>query len=154
MARFSVTGMDETLRQMQRLGQESGDAAKSMLQAGAEKIKTGWRAAIMAHELIRSGDMLGSVGFKRTPKKIGDALAIDIYPQGVDYKGTRNAEKAFILHYGTSTRKPTRFVDDAEKMGEAMAIPAMEEVWDQYIQTGNPPKVPLTPNHPGGVGGK
>lgn len=154
MARFNVSGMDETIREMRRLGEESGDAARAMLQAGAEKVKTGWRAAIMSHELVRSGDMLGSVGFKRNPKKTGDMLSIEVYPQGVDYKGVRNAEKAFILHYGTSTHTPTRFVDDAETMGEAMAVPAMEEIWDRYIQTGTVPKVALTPNHPGGSNGK
>lgn len=153
MARFNMSGLDETVREMQRLGQQSGEAAKAVLQAGAERVKTAWRAAIMAHGLVRSGDMLGSVGFKRSPKKAGDMLSIDVYPQGVDYKGVRNAEKAFILHYGTSTHTPTRFVDDAETMGEAMAVPAMEEVWDQYIQTGAVPTVPMTPNHPGGSNG-
>ena len=154
MARFDMSGLDETIREMERLGQKSGDAAKAMLQAGAEKVKTAWRAAIMSHELVRTGEMLGSVGFRPQPKKAGDDLSIEIYPQGVDYKGVRNAEKAFILHYGTSRHKPTRFVDDADKMSEALAVPAMESVWDEYIQTGTVPRVALTPNHPGGSNGK
>ena len=149
MARLDVTGMEDTIREMQRLGQQSGDAAKAMLQVGAEKVKSGWRAAIMYHELVKTGEMLGSVGYK-PPKEVGGMLSVDIYPQGVDSKGVRNAEKAFINHYGASRHPATRFVDDAEKMGTAMAIPAMEEAWGEFVETGNVPKVPKTPNHPSG----
>lgn len=151
MARFDVSGLEETIREMQRLGQESGDAAKAMLQAGAEKVKAAWRWATESHGLVDTGDMLESIGFARNPKQIGDMMSIDIYPQGKDRKGVRNAEKAFILHYGTSKIAPTRFVDDADKRSEAEVIPAMEEIWDKYVQTGTVPKVPLSPNKPSGT---
>jgi hypothetical protein len=154
MARFDMSGLEETIRDMQRMGQQSGNAAKAVLQAGAEKVKAAWRAATEAHGLVDTGDMLESIGFARNPKQIGDMLSIDIYPQGRDRKGVRNAEKAFILHYGTSRHPATRFIDDADAMSEAEAIPAMEEIWDQYIKTGTVPTVPLTPNHPGGVSAK
>lgn len=154
MARFDMSGLDDTIREMQRMGEQSGKAAKAMLQAGAEKVKAAWRKATEAHELVDTGDMLESIGFRREPKQIGDALSIDIYPQGKDRKGVRNAEKAFILHYGTSSRAATRFIDDADAMSEAEAIPAMEAVWDEYIKTGSVPRVPMTPNHPGGVSNK
>ena len=153
MARFDVSGLEETIREMQRLGQESGDAAKAMLQAGAEKMKSAWRAAIMARDLVKTGEMLGSVGY-RAPKDAGTGMYVEIYPQGVDSRGVRNAEKAFINHYGTTTHPATRFVDDAEKMGEAMAVPAMEAIWDEFIESGQVPRVPKTPNHPGGVSKK
>lgn len=154
MARFDMSGLEETIRDMQRMGQQSGNAAKAVLQAGAEKVKVAWRAATEAHGLVDTRDMLESIGFARNPKQIGDMLSIDIYPQGRDRKGVRNAEKAFILHYGTSRHPATRFIDDADAMSEAEAIPAMEEIWDQYIKTGTVPTVPLTPNHPGGVSAK
>lgn len=154
MARFDMSGLEETIRDMQRMGQQSGNAAKAVLQAGAEKVKAAWRAATEAHGLVDTRDMLESIGFARNPKQIGDMLSIDIYPQGRDRKGVRNAEKAFILHYGTSRHPATRFIDDADAMSEAEAIPAMEEIWDQYIKTGTVPTVPLTPNHPGGVSAK
>lgn len=154
MARFDMSGLEETIREMQRMGQESGEAAKAMLRAGAEKVKAAWRSATEAHGLVDTGDMLESIGYARNPKVIGDAMSVDIYPQGTDRKGVRNAEKAFILHYGTSRRRATRFIDDADAKSEAEAVPAMEEIWDRYIQTGTVPKVALTPNHPGGANGK
>ena len=81
------------------------------------------------------------------PKTDGGVKYIDIYPQGKDRKGVRNAEKAFLLHYGTSKIKPTRWVDEAESRGEAYALPAMERVWNQYLETGAVPDVPLTKNN-------
>lgn len=154
MARFDVRGLEETIREMQRMGQESGDAARAMLQAGAEKVKAAWRKATEAHGLVDTGDMIESIGFAREPKKAGDIMSIDIFPQGRDRKGVRNAEKAFILHYGTSRRPATRFIDDADAMSEAEVVPAMEAIWDEYVKTGTAPRVPLTPNHPGGVSNK
>ena len=154
MARFIMIGLDDVIRDMARMGEKSGDAAKAMLFAGAEKVKSAWRSAVESHGLVDTGDMLESIGYARKTKEIGDALSIDIYPQGTDRKGVRNAEKAFILHYGTSSRPGTRFVDDADRMSEAEAIPAMEAVWGQFIETGSVPNVPASPNHPGGVNTK
>ena len=49
---------------------------------------------------------------------------------GKDKHGVRNVEKAFILHYGRSNMKGDRFVDEAERIAEENAIPAMQEVWE------------------------
>ena len=153
MARFDMSGLDDTVREMRRLGEESGDAAKAMLQAGAEGVKKAWRLAAEEHGLRDTGDMIESIGFAREPKQIGDAYSIDIYPQGKDRKGVRNAEKAFVLHYGTSTHTATYWVDDADRYSEDFAIPAMQEVWDAFVATGQVPSVQLTPNNPRGTSG-
>lgn len=153
MARFDMSGLDDVIREMRRMGEESGDAAKAMLQAGAESVKSAWRQAAEDHNLRDTGDMIESIGFNSEPKKIGDVMSIDIYPQGTDRKGVRNAEKAFVLHYGTSKMEAKRWVDDADRYSETTAIPAMEAVWDGYIATGIVPRVTLTPNNAGGKAG-
>lgn len=150
MARFSTSGIDDIIRDMRKMGETSGDAAKAMLQAGAEEVKKAWKQAAEEHELRDTGDMIASIGFAREPKSINDVLTIDIYPQGTDHKGVRNAEKAFVLHYGTSKLPATRWVDDADRYSEQYAIPAMEKAWDEFIETGRPPVVTLTPNNPSG----
>ena len=61
-------------------------------------------------------------------------MACEVYPQGVDRKGIRNAEKAFVNHYGASSRKATHFVDDAESEAEAPAVEAMANAWDTYFE--------------------
>jgi hypothetical protein len=77
-------------------------------------------------------------------------MSIDIYPQGKDKKGTRNAEKAFILHLGTTSntaqkrRKKKKFsgpgiprtlwVDDADRASEPRVMDAYTRIWDAFLK--------------------
>ena len=145
-----MDGLDAMIRQLGSMGDDSEKVSKAMLTAAAEKTKTAWRNAIESHGLVDTGDMLESVGY-RAP---GRSMSVEIYPQGTDRKGVRNATKAFVLHFGSSSIEGTRFVDDAYKGAEAQGIPAMEEVLGEVLDTGKVPNVPRTPNHPSGVNNK
>lgn len=134
MARFDVSGLDETIAVMKRLGQMEGKAADAMLMAGAEEVRKAWRRSAEEHRHRDTGDMIASIGFPRTPKDVGSIRSIDIYPQGKDKRGIRNAEKAFILHYGTKKIKGSRWVDDADRYSEETVVPAMIRVWDNYMK--------------------
>lgn len=153
MARFDMSGLDDTIRAMRRMGQTSGELATAMLQAGAEEVKKAWKRAAEEHELRDTGDMIDSIGFARDPVNVGDVLSIDIYPQGKDRHGVRNAEKAFMLHYGTSHIPTTRWVDDADSYSEQTAVPAMQAVFDAYVATGRVPAVNLSPDNAAGKRG-
>lgn len=134
MALFNGEGFDELLADLQKDKDLIEDAAPDMLAAGAEVVADAWRDAIKAHDLIDTGDMLDSVG-------PSDAVVTDrekkiaVYPQGRDRKGIRNAEKAFINHYGASRRKATHFVDDAETKAEGPAVDAMAAVWYAKLES-------------------
>ena len=134
MARFDVSGLDETIEEMKRLGQMTGQTADAMLMAGAEEVRKAWRQSAEEHRHRDTGDMIASIGFARKPKEIGSIRAIDIYPQGKDKRNIRNAEKAFILHYGTTKIRGSRWVDDADKISEQTVVPAMIRVWEQFLQ--------------------
>ena len=136
MARFDMSGLQPVIDEMRKLGEESGEAAEAVLMAGAEGVKRAWRMAAEKHGHVAFGDMLNSIGYARHPQKTGDALSIDIYPQGKDRKGVRNAEKAFVLHYGTSKLAGSHWVDTADAYSEREAIPAMVETWESFIETG------------------
>lgn len=139
MARFDMSGLDGIIRDMQAMGQDTGPVADAMLLTGAEQVAEAWRRSAEEHELRDTGDMIASIGYPRKPSGVGSAKSIDIYPQGVDRKGVRNAEKAFILHYGTSKRPGTRWVDDADAYCEGTVVPAMEQIWNEFIETGRVP---------------
>ena len=135
MALFNGEGFDELLADLKKNGDLIDDAAPEMLQAGAAVVADAWRDAIQSHGLIDTGDMLDSVAPSNlvnssTEKKIA------VYPQGRDRKGIRNAEKAFINHYGASRRKATHFVDDAETKAEGPAVEAMAAVWYNKLESG------------------
>ena len=132
MARFDTSGLDAVLEEMKREGEIAGPAADAMLMAGAEQVKLAWRRSAEEHGHRATGALIESIGYSWEPKTAGDVRSIDIYPQGKDQKGVRNAEKAFVLHYGTSKMKGSGWVDVADKYSEETAIPAMIEVWDNY----------------------
>ena len=132
MARFTIRGLDETLAQMRRLGEDTGATAARMLQAGAEQVKIAWQRAADEHGLRDTGDMINSIGYGN-PTSSGGTLSVDIYPRGKDRKGVSNAQKAFILHYGSSRIDATRWVDDANRYAEETALAAMIEVWQSFL---------------------
>jgi hypothetical protein len=136
-----MSGLDDTIRQMRRMGEQSGDVAKAMILAGAEGVKKAWRQAAEEHELRDTGDMIDSIGFPREPKQVGDVLTIDIYPQGTDRHGVRNAEKAFILHYGKHGYAPTYWVDDADAASAPKVQARLEAMWADYLETGVVPVI-------------
>lgn len=134
MARFDISGLDETIEEMKRLGQMTGQTADAMLMAGADEVRKAWRQSAEEHRHRDTGDMIASIGFARKPKEIGSIRSIDIYPQGKDKRNIRNAEKAFILHYGTTKIRGSRWVDDADKISDQTVVPAMIRVWEQFLQ--------------------
>lgn len=154
MARFDMTGFDELLAEMKQLGELSGAVADKMLLAGAEEVKQAWKESAERQNLKDTTDMINSIGYPKSPKTTGDIRQIDIYPQGKDRKGVRNATKAFVLNYGTkgSTSKraqkrrtkvdkrpgpgipATHWVDDADTASGPLVIAAMERIWDEHLK--------------------
>ena len=126
MARFDTEGIDDIIEDMKKLGELIGPTADKMLMAGAEADKKAWKQAAAIHghtppgkSKKATGEMVESVGFPRRPKTVDGIRQIDIYPQGKDKKGVRNAEKAFILHYGTSSIDGDQWVEvDKAKYGK------------------------------------
>ena len=134
MASFACEGLDELVNEMRKMGQMQGPVVAEMLDAAAEIVRESWQESARAHGHVDTGAMINSIDF---PVK-GDARALyrDIYPQGTDAKGVRNAEKAFILHYGKSSKAGTYWVDEAETKAGPSAIAACQEIWDRFLQSG------------------
>lgn len=150
MALLTIKGMDDLYDEWRKLEKDADAVARAMVQAGAEVVKKAWKDTAEGYNLKRTGAMIDSIGFKKEPESLGDIKWADVYPQGKDERGVRNAEKAFINHYG-STRVPrTGWVDVADDLATEGALNAMENIYDQYIATGVVPTVELTPNNKSG----
>ena len=141
MARLNVTGLNETIESMKRMGQLAGPVADAMILSGAAIIREHWVASAESHGHVDTGDMIASIRYARQPKDVGGMRVLDVYPQGKDEKGVRNAEKAFILHYGSSSIRASRWVKEAEESGDLPAGLAMIRIWDEFIETGRVPAV-------------
>lgn len=133
MARFDTSGIDDLIDEVIRLGDAGQEVGDKMLMAAAEELKDVWRHSAKKHDLEDTGDMINSIGYGKKPKNVKGVRSVDIFPQGKDRKGIRNAEKAFILHYGSSKIKATHWVDDADKASGPKVQEAMEKVFDEFL---------------------
>ncbi len=147
MARFETKGMDALIETMESMGQTTGELAEKILMAGAEQIKQCWKKAAEMKKVKLTGQLIESIGYSRTPKKIGEILSIDIYPQGSSTytedkktgkrikrkKAVRNAEIAFVNHYGTTKHPGTHFIDLADDLSGPAVESETQRLLDEWI---------------------
>lgn len=166
MAQFTTEGIDSIADEMAWLGEAAGETADEMLLAGAEEVKRAWQETAEAHGYHDSGDMIASIRADKAPKSDADGVRkIDVYPRGQDHKKkpVRNAEKAYVLHYGTSNdakakkrraarqkakgkanttgelshlRMGTHWVDEAEREALPRVQKVFEDIWDKHLKGG------------------
>ena len=136
MARFDTAGIDNIIHDMERMGQNVGPVAEEMCMAAVEEIRGAWKQSAEGHGYRDTGEMIASIGFGPAPIRAGAILYNDVYPQGTDHKGVRNAEKAFILHYGSSRIPASYWVDDADSMADGPVQGRIEAIWDRFLSGG------------------
>lgn len=143
MARLEVYGLDGLTAYLKQQQQLTGPMAHAMLDSGAEELVKSWKDKIKQKNHIDSGAMLKSVRAKKTEEGKDGFLEKTVYPQGKDKRGTRNAEKAFLFHYGWKTNAATNgphdgdhFVDEIEQEAEPNVVSAMEQTMADYLEKG------------------
>lgn len=136
MAQFSTDGLNEIMAEMASMHESTGETAVEMLMAGAEEVKRAWKETAERHGYRETGDMIESIGYAKEPRWVGEIRSIDIYPQGKDRKGVRNAEKAYLLHYGTSKIHGSHWVDEADQDAGPLVQDAFEKIWDRHLKGG------------------
>lgn len=147
--KLNVSGIDAIVEDMKRMHQLSGEAAKAVLYAGGNELQRAWIDEAQRRNHIRSGDMLKSIGQTRI-RTIEGGLRLDVYPQGNSRpRGkknvkTKNAVKAFVLHYGREGKRPIKGDKWVEKLLEnstGKTNSAMADTWGKFVQTGTVPNV-------------
>ena len=125
MARMRVSGAELELKE-----NLSRDMIRRMVEAGGKVADDRMKAATRAHMHVRTGDMLEAI--KPTPyREWFGGGATEVYPQGDDRKGVRNATKAYVTNYGRGRRKRNgkmgdKFITNDEKATEEAVRQAME----------------------------
>lgn len=133
MAKFEINGVDRVIDELGRMDALTGPMAEEMVDAGARVLVDTWKDVIRSRGHVDTGDMLRSVKAKK-PAGSSEVVAREVYPLGKDAKGVRNAEKAFILHYGWKSRQGDHFVDQVEADANEPAVSAMESVMNKYMK--------------------
>lgn len=135
MARLESKGFDEIYNQLRKMGEAAAEVTEPMIDAGAAEVEKAWRASAQKHGHVRTGDMLNAIATSAKNRKDANAIYREIYPQGKDRNGVRNATKAYILHYGTSKIPASYWVDEAEAAAQEPMTEAMRRVWDDFIDS-------------------
>lgn len=132
MATLRVEGLEALEEDLRKFGDRADEIGNAMLEAGAEELKESWKYHILKSGHVDSGSMVDSVKASK-PRKGRGGTSVDVYPQGKDQKGVRNAEKAFLLHYGWKDKPGDHFVDNVEQDAEEAVADAMESVLNEYL---------------------
>ena len=129
MAFVSCSGLNDFIHNLESLGESTEDIVHDMLEAGGEVAVSEWKEGIERHGHVDTGAMRDAVKNTVSDKN----SSAEIYPKGKDKKGVRNAEKAFIIHYGKNG-DGDRFVDDIEEKAKPKIHEAMEEIMNEYTE--------------------
>lgn len=131
MADFNVTGLDYVMKEMERHQQAATTAIPEMLNAGADILIKAQKDEVQSMKIVDTGDMMKSIkGDKIKKDKDGNSY-IDVYPQGKDRKGVRNAEKAFVAEYGTSKEPARPWMRTANAKCSDEITEKEKEIWDK-----------------------
>lgn len=133
MATLRVEGLEALEEDLRKFGDRADEIGNAMLEAGAEELKESWKYHILKSGHVDSGSMVDSVKASKPKRNRDDGKYVEVFPHGKDKKGVRNAEKAYLLHYGWGDKTGDHFVDQVEKDAEEPVAEALENVLDEYL---------------------
>lgn len=144
MATMKVSGFEH---QEARLNQLGAPMIKKIVMAGANAAMQEMIEVTLEKRHVRNGDMLKSIGTNEYREFLHGG-SVDVYPQGDDGQGVRNATKAYVTNYGKGQRPYTRrpkkhprknltgdkFITGHEKTTEAAVAKAMQAESDRLME--------------------
>jgi len=143
MARFSVNGFELIENQLGKMGRPM---IRKITEAGAQAAAKRMAENTEKRKHVRNSDMLDAIGDNGIREYVGGA-STEVYPQGLDRKGERNATKAYVINYGKGKRpyrkRPKKnpkvnltgdkFITGDEAKAEAIVVEAMQAESDRLI---------------------
>ena len=134
MARMTVSGFELQEQRLNRLGRPM---IRKIVEAGAGAADRVMRESTTERHHIRNSDMLDSIGMNEY-REFMNGGSVDVYPQGDDRKGVRNATKAYVINYGRGGTKKRgkmgdKFITGNESKTEQAVLEAMQAESDRLI---------------------
>lgn len=132
MAKFDTQGLNEVAAFMLKQDEATLKVVPEMLKAGGEIIKKAQQTEINA--MFNSDRSTGALkeSIKVSDVKNGEngSKKVEIYPDGKDKHGVRNATKGFVLNYGRSNMPARPWFTAAMNTAADKATEAMRKVWE------------------------
>ena len=131
MAKFNVVGLDDIQERMLRREKATEEAVPEMLKAGGAVMQEAQK-----HELLSTfrsdrstGDLAASIVVSKVKEKDGGKM-VEVYPDGVDRHGVRNATKGFVLQYGRKNMPARPWFTAANTKAADAVTDEMRRVWE------------------------
>ena len=136
MATMKVDGFEIQERRLAKMGPTM---IRKIVEAGADAAERIMANETKARNHVRNSDMLDAIGNNGIREYLGGA-STEVYPQGEDRFGTRNATKAYVINYGRGGVKRNggkmgdKFITADEKNTEEAVYQAMQAESDRLIE--------------------
>jgi HK97 gp10 family phage protein len=130
MAKFNVVGLDDLQDALLKQDKIAMEAVPEMLKAGGEVLKKAQQNEITTtFKSNRStGDLAKSIVVSKIKEKDG-GKSVEIYPDGKDRHGVRNATKGFVLQYGRKNMQARPWLTAANTKAADDVTAEMRRVW-------------------------
>lgn len=132
MAKFELTGLGDIEKMLLNRETRVEAAVPEMVDAGADELIKAEQEEMERLKLVDTGDMKKSVGATKLRKTDSGGYK-DVYPQGKDRKGVRNAEKAFVAQYGKSNLPARPWLTTARAKSGDKVSAAMRKAWEKKV---------------------
>jgi HK97 gp10 family phage protein len=131
MAKFNVVGLDDIQNAMLRREAATVEAVPEMLKAGGAVMQKAQKDEITATFKSKrsTGDMASSIVVSDI-KEISGGKRVEVYPDGKDRHGVRNATKAFVLQYGRKNMPARPWFTAANTKAADDVNAEMRRVWE------------------------
>ena len=133
MADFNIEGIDSlTIGFMRRSGVLE-ETMNDCLEVGSNLLVEAQKKQAESMKIHDTGDMIKSIKATKQKKDKDGNPYVDIYPQGKDRKGTRNAEKGFIAEYGKSDQPARPWMRTANEKANDEVQNAIWETFNEHM---------------------
>lgn len=147
MAKFNVNGAELVVEQINRMGRPM---MRKIVEAGAQAAERRMRENTERARHVRNRDMMDAIGDNGISEGL-EGASTEVYPQGDDRRGERNATKAYVINYGRGKRPYTKrpkknprrnltgdkFITGDEKKAEEVIRAAMQAESDRLSAENN-----------------
>ncbi|WP_347293137.1 HK97-gp10 family putative phage morphogenesis protein [uncultured Alistipes sp.] len=132
MARFEVNGIEGFEDKILKREAAATAAVPAMLKAGAAVLVDAQQAEIRS--TFQSGRVTGDLAssIKATSVKKKDSTQyVEVYPQGTNRRGERNATVGFVHQYGRSNMPARPWFTSANEKAAGEVQEAMRQEWEK-----------------------
>lgn len=132
MAKFNVVGLDDIQDAMLRREAATAEVVPEMLKAGGAVMQKAQQDEISSTFKSKrsTGDMAKSIVVSKI-KEISGGKRVEVYPDGKDRHGVRNATKAFVLQYGRKNMPARPWFTAANEKAADDVVSEMRRVWEE-----------------------